>query len=211
MLPHFGCEVGCAIGFHPLNESEEFWSVKCVGWDAWSAAWRRLVQFSRHSEYKMHDASWCSRMPFAFDHPNLSQLWCLRSRHGMGPRCRPQVILVVAKWWLAARWVILGALGRELFASTARCAWNVLMDAWKQTAFGNDWRKPSTFWMLEFVDLADKRCNRFLGTWTHLNSWVEGARILDVFHVSQLDFVSLILDAPMLQAGCWVPWMAWLS
>eukprot|EP00434_Breviolum_minutum_P033814 symbB.v1.2.029920.t1/scaffold3323.1/size59064/6 len=30
-------EVGCAIGFHPLNESEEFWNVKCVGWDAWSA------------------------------------------------------------------------------------------------------------------------------------------------------------------------------
>ena len=30
-------EVSCALGFRPLNESEGTWTVKCVGWNAWSA------------------------------------------------------------------------------------------------------------------------------------------------------------------------------
>lgn len=30
-------EVGCALGWQPLNQSEETWHVKCVGWDAWTA------------------------------------------------------------------------------------------------------------------------------------------------------------------------------
>ena len=33
-------QVSCALGFRPLNESEGTWTVKCVGWNAWSA-WRQ--------------------------------------------------------------------------------------------------------------------------------------------------------------------------
>eukprot|EP00913_Durusdinium_trenchii_P030345 g28425.t1 len=40
-------EVGCALGWQPLNQSEETWHVKCVGWDAWTDPWPHVARSDR--------------------------------------------------------------------------------------------------------------------------------------------------------------------
>lgn len=99
--------------------------------------------------------------------------------------------------------------GALRFNSTLRleCADGCL----KAKCIWNDWEKPGNlalFGSLKFVDLAEVQQIPWSQEWKNLNSWVEGARILDVFHISQLDFVSF--DSRCSKwAGCWVPWMAW--